>query len=309
MRYFFLILCIFSIICTQSTIALFSFKKMYSYIVPQKIHEEVVYEEYDAKKVTILTVKNKLGNVTVRTDPKQSHIFVKAIKKTLDPIKMPQLTFAHKATGPEMLIQATYDETIIDGNIDFEIIVPQKLALAINTLEGSIAINDPYAPTRANTNYGPIEINNAHNSVDAVTQTKGTITFHNPSARIKAQTNSGNIIIHDAHTTVVAEAKYGSIEMFAKGIPSTSTITLATVSGAILLHLPSEVNADIQAYTKHGIITCDHFITLKPQTTQLNRQAWKRLQKQIDGVLGTGEAQIKLSSVKSDIKLLEMKNT
>ncbi len=309
MPYFSLILCIFSIIFTQSTTALLSFKKMYSYIVPQTVHQEVVYEEYDPKKATVLTVKNKNGAVVIKTDPNQPHIFLKAIKKTWDIEQITHLAFTQKVTGQEMLIEATYDENTVDGSIDFEIIVPQKLALTVTTLEGSIAINDAYGPTRVIAQRGPIEINNAHNSVDASTTVKGSITFHNPYARIKAQTNSGNIIIHDAHATVVAEAKYGSIEMFAKGIPSTSTINLATVSGAILLHMPSEVNADIQAYTKHGIITCDHFITLKPQTTQLNRQAWKRLQKQIDGVLGTGEAQIKLSSVKSDIKLLEMKNT
>lgn len=307
MRYLYLIVCIFSIIYTQSTIAEFSFKKILHSVMPSKTIQDTLFEEYDPKNATLFTLKNKQGNVTISTDKSQKAIFLKAIKKAYKPEDLNKLTFQQKISGQEFIIEITYDAATIDGSIDFEIIIPSALAINVSSEEGSVIVKNTSAPARINTAKGTIEVINAHNSVEAITQEKGSITFHKPHGRIKAQTNSGNIFIHDAQSTVVADTHYGSIEMYAKEVPSTCSINLTTVSGSIVLHLPSDVNADLKAYTKHGIITSDHFITLKPQTTQLNRQAWRRLQKQVDGILGTGEAQIKLSSVRSDIKLLEIK--
>ena len=307
MRYLYLTVCIFSIIYTQSTIAEFSFKKILNSVMPSKIIQDTIFEEYNPKQASLFTLQNKRGNITISTDNSQKTIFLKAIKKAYKPEDLSKLTFQQKTNGQEFIIEITYDAATIDGSIDFEIIIPSQLALNVSTEEGSVTIKNTNAPARISTAKGTIEVINAHNSVDAITHEKGSITFHKPSGRIKAQTNSGNIFIHDAQSTVIADTHYGSIEMYAKEVPSTSTINLTTISGSIMLHLPPDVNADLKAYTKHGMITSDHFITLKPQTTQLNRQAWKRLQKQINGIIGTGEAQIKLSSVRSDIKLLEIK--
>ena len=307
MRFFYLIVCISTIISMQSTITAFSFKKIYNYVLPTKLHQEVVYEEYNPKKITHFSLKNIQGNITITSDSKTDKIFLKATKKAPEPELLNQLTFTHTIKGQEFSINTAFND--INGFIDFEIIVPHSIALNVSTQEGTVTIKDPQAPTQANTQKGSITINNAKSSIHATTHIKGTIILNNCQGPITAQTNSGTIIINDAHSNVVAQTNNGSIQMFAREISSTSTIKLATVSGSILLHLPPDTNADLQAYTKQGTITSDHFITLKPQTTQLNRTAWKRLQKQVDGILGSGEAHITLSSVKSDIKLLEMKTT
>lgn len=306
MKIRYLIVTICTIICGQSTISAFSFKKLYTSIIPPKLHQEIAYEEYNPKNVTLLRLKNKNGNVTVKTDKDHTNIFLKAIKKSPEPEMLPNLTFSQKTTGNQMHIESTYDENTVDGHIDFELIVPQKLALNISTDQGDILLKQNHAPCILSTQKGSIDSIDAWNTIDASTH-KGTIAFHKPRKHIKAHATKGNIFIYDAQESVIAHSDYGTVQMFAKAIPSTSTIKLTTVTGPILLHLPPDVNADLQASTKHGTITSDHFITLKPQTTQLNRHAWKRLQKEIDGTLGTGEAQIKLSSVRSDIKVIEIK--
>jgi DUF4097 and DUF4098 domain-containing protein YvlB len=181
------------------------------------------------------------------------------------------------------------------------------MAFTVNTLDGDTYIKDAHAPLRVSSQKGSITLVNPHNAVEAQSHIKGNIALYNPQGRIKAETNNGNISIFDAQSSVIADTQTGSIEMFAREVPSTSTIKLATVSGNIMLHLPPDVNADLQASTKQGTVTSDHFITLKPQTTQLNKYTWKRIQKQVDGTIGSGEAQIKLSSVKSNIKVLETK--
>lgn len=306
MNYSRLIVYFFSVIYIQSINAEFSFKSIYDYVVPNKTLQEIVYEEYHPQKANLFTCKNKRGNVTIKVDEKSNKIFLKAIKKSTIALNLPKLTFAQKHHGHELSIECTHEDQI-EGSIDFEIIIPKQLTLNIASIQGNILIKDSQTPLRASTNKGSLEIINARNSIDVNSLSKGSISISHASGRIKAKTNSGNILIKDANASITATTNYGSIEMFAKDIPSTAAIKLSTISGNIKLHLPPDTNADLQAYTKQGIITSDHFITLKPQTTQLNKQAWKRFQKQIEGTLGSGEAQIHLSSIKSDIKLLELK--
>jgi hypothetical protein len=307
MRTHYLIVSIFSIIVSSNTITAFSFKELYTSFIPGKMHQEVIFEEHTPQNASLLTIKNKAGNITIKTDSNHEMIFLKATKKTYEKEDLAKVTFKCAVHGPEVMIEASYDNQTVKGIIDFDLIVPQKLAVNAHTDEGSVKICQSHCSVKASTAKGPIEIVNAHGSVDAVTHQKGSITFRQPEGRIKAQTNNGPITIYDAQSSVVANTNNGSIEFFAKEIPSTSSIKLATNSGSILLHLPPDVNADLQASTKHGMITSDHFITLKPHTTQLNRTAWKRLQKEVDGTLGSGEAQIIVNSIRSDIKLIEVK--
>lgn len=307
MRKLFSIVSICSIILIQSTTADFSFKKIYHTFIPPKLHQETVYEKINPKTASLLTVKNECGNVTVSADKNETLVALKVTKKSPLQERLAKLSYTQNITGQELIIEHAGANLQEYESIDFDIIVPQKLAQTIATNTGNILSKDCATPSRLSTVQGNIEVNNAHNSVDAITHEKGVIAFNNPHARAKAQTNNGNIRIYNSYHSVIANSQNGNIHLFAKEVPSTCIIDLASVLGSIATHLPAEVNADIYAYTERGTIISDHMITLKPQTTQLNRQAWRRLQKEIEGTLGSGEAQIKLSSKKNDIKLLEIK--
>lgn len=296
-----------SIILVQSTIADFSFKKLYHSFIPPKLHQETVYEKINPKTASLLLIRNDCGNVNITADKNETLVALKVTKKSPLAQRLGKLCYKQQVNAQELVIEHTGTDLQEHESIDFDIIVPQKLAQTISTQIGNISSKDCATPSRLSTTQGNIEVVNAHNSVDAITHEKGVIAFTNPHARVKAQTQTGNIRIFNSYHSVVANSQNGNIHLLAKEVPSTSIIDLASVSGSVAAHLPPEVNADVYAYTKRGTITSDHMITLKPQTTQLNRQAWRRLQKEIEGTLGTGEAQIKLSSVKSDIKLLEIK--
>lgn len=301
-----LILCICSIILSTNTITAFSFKKFYSTIIPGKLEQETIFEEHPPQKASLLTVKNRQGSITIKTDANHNTIFLKATKKAFEKDDLAKLAFSYKAQGQEIIIQSTHDESI-DGSIDFELVIPQTLAVNILNQNGSVKVCHSKAPVKVTTQKGPIEVVNPANTVEAISHQKGSIVVHQPHDRIKAQTTNGNITIFDAQNSITANTHNGSIELYAKEIPSTSAIKLASNSGSIILHLPPDVNADLQASTKYGIITSDHYVTLKPHTTQLNKNAWRRLQKEVEGTLGSGEAQIIVSSVRSDIKLIEIK--
>lgn len=304
MHKFFSIVSICSIILMQSTIADFSFKKIYHTFIPPKLYQETVYEKINPKSASLLTVKNECGNVTMAADKNETLVALKVTKKSPVPERLANLCYKQNITGQELLIEHVGTDLQEYESIDFDIIVPQKLAQTVTTKIGNIMSKDCATPSRLSAVQGNIAINNAQNSVDAVTYEKGTIAFTNPHARVKAQTRNDNIRVYNSFHSVIASSKAGNINLYAKEVPSTSIIDLASESGMVAVHLPQEVNADVHAFTQMGTITSDHMITLKPQTTQLNRQAWKRLQKEIEGTLGSGEAQIKLSSLKSDIKLL-----
>lgn len=293
-----------SIILVQSTIADFSFKKLYHTFIPPKLHQETVYEKINPKTAGLLSVKNECGNVNICSDKNETLVALKVTKKSPHQERLAQLCYKQQIIGQELIIEHNGQNLQEYESIDFDIIVPQKLAQTITTKTGNILSKDCTSPSRLSTINGNIEVCNAHNSVDAITHEKGVIAFINPHSRVKGQTHNGNIRIYNSFHSVIANTQNGNIQLLAKEVPSTALIDRASVSGSVTAHLPAEVNAEVYAYTERGTITSDHMITLKPQTIQLNRYAWKRLQKEIEGTLGSGEARIKLSSKKNDIKLL-----
>lgn len=302
---------VLSLICTiiihNNTISAFSLKKIYNSIIPQKELKEVVYEEYTLPNGT-LTVKNKRGTIQIKTGWDTDKIFLKAIKRTYSEEELPILTFMHTNSTAGINIHTNYDESIVQGSIDFELLVPHTIIAHIFTQEGNIIVNTVNNPLVLQSNYGSIEVTQARNTVHATVTQAGSITIHQPHAAVYAQTSSGGISIYDAQASVFATTESGSLQCHCRKIPSTAIIKLTTDSGAINLFLPPDVNASLQAETKYGTITSQQFITIKPFTTQLNKDAWKRFKKEISGTFGTGEAQIKLNSQNGFIKILEEKN-
>jgi hypothetical protein len=314
MRIHILTVCVFTIMYSPDT-RTFSWEDIYSYmkpIVPGKMQQEIVYEEYNPKNATVLRIKNKKGNVVVKADKNQSKVSLKAIKKSSDTEQLPQLTFACTPSATDLIVEATYDEAKTAGLIDFELVVPATLAVNVHTAQGNICARHLGSPCILNTQKGDIEVSDSAHCVDACTHNKGNISFNNCHKRIKGQTQYGTIKIFDAHESIFARTYHGAIEMFAREVPSTSTIKLSTVSGQIILHLPPDINADLQATTQRGVITSQPPVTLRAQTIPLNSTTWRMAQKNINGILGdifgNSAAQIKLSSIHSNIKLLERKS-
>src|SRR5262249_4358763 len=141
--------------------------------------------------------------------------------------------------------------------------------------------------------------------VYAHTETNGSIAINQASGPVQAITNHGGITIHDAKNSVIAQTSKGKITVHCASIPATGSIQLTTNSGMITLAMPTSANATIQGQTTHGTLLSEHYLTIKPQTTKLNDDAWARFKKEVHGTLGTGESAIKLSSVHSNIKIVD----
>jgi hypothetical protein len=272
--------------------------------------EEVVDREYRVAPMCTLTISNRHGNINVHTEWKRNSVCVKAIKraKKIEHLALFDVSEKHSAdeTHSHLSLASTcYDEDTV-GRIDYELIVPANITLRLNTDKGSIDIKEVNGPIIAHTIDGNIEIVNTTNNISATSERSGSISITQARGAVRATTHSGDIFITDARHNVVAQsAKRGNILVSCAHVPATATIQLDSASGTIELALPSHVNALINGKTERGTLTCDHMITLKPLSTKLDKTAWGKFKKEVDGIMGNGEATIKLSNARGNIKILK----
>jgi hypothetical protein len=74
-----------------------------------------------------------------------------------------------------------------------------------------------------------------------------------------------------------------------------------------MLALPDATNATVMGRASRGTIKSDHYITLRPIETKLNNFAWKRFKQEVYGTLGTGEAEIQVTTQRGNIVITDSK--
>lgn len=307
------ILIVMGMIAPQTLVGKLSFESVYSFFGKQT-HEAVVEKEYELEKPTSLVVNNTDGAINVTTEWSRNTICMKAIKKSnkeeaLEALQIHTQKDIQKA-GNQITISSSCDNKEMSGSIDYYFIVPAHVTLHLTTEKGDIEINDVNGPIIATTTTGDISIKNTTNTITAAAQENGTITIAHASGNIQATTNKGDIVIDDATQSIIANTNKGNIITSCNQVQSTCKIALnAQTSGAITLALPQSVNATVHAKTAHGRLTSDHYITIKPFTTKLNRNTHKEFEKQVNGIIGTGEADIRVTSNSGNIKIMELKTT
>ncbi len=291
----------------------FSMQRVYSFF-GKYTNEAVIEKEYQLAKPGILTINNIDGNIIITTEWKRDTICLKAIKKTAKEEDLEVFSIKtdreEQFDGNHLTLTTACTNKAAKGSIDYELIIPTHVTLKLHTERGQITVHDVNSAVTANTINGPIELKNINNTIVAQTQESGAILIDSATGNIKASTNKGDIRINEATKSILASTKKGNIITACNAVPSTSKIVLNSESqGAITLALPSSVNATLQGKTIKGRLTSDHYVTIKPFTTKLNKQTRRDFERQVDGVMGTGEADIRLTSNSGNIKILETKTT
>ncbi len=305
---FFLSLGLLSSMTPTSVYGKFSLQPIYNFFRSSK-QEAFIEKEYQLEKPGMLTITNTDGNITITTEWKRDTICLKATKRTaknehLEAISIKANREEH-FNGNHLIITSVHDNNV-KGSIDYQLIVPAHIKLNLSTERGTIKVNDVKGPVAAKTLAGDIEIKNVAHLITAQTEESGSIVIEKAQDNIKAVTNKGNITINDATKSIIAHTQKGNIITACSTVPSNSKIKLNTeTSGAITLSVPSSVNATLQGKTARGRLTSAHYITMKPFTTKLDRHAFREFTKQVNGILGTGEADIQLISNSGNIKILE----
>ncbi len=269
-------------------------------------YEEILQKEYPIEKQGTVVIENIDGPITITTGWRKNTVFLKATKKSNKIEQLPSIKVVDKQITPEkLLIKTEYIQPKTKGIVEYELIVPTDLQLKISINQGAIKIKEIEGPISVKTVQGNIEIIKTNNVIHAETIKSGSIIVDQAHGPISAAAHHGNIIITHSNQSIVATTNKGHISVACTDIPSTGSIRLETHSGPITLALPATTNATFQGKTVRGTITSDHYLTLKPCITKLNTMAWSRFKKEVDGIFGTGEAEIKCRNHYGNIKIVE----
>jgi len=269
---------------------------------------ESAEKEYPFPAPGVLTINNIEGNITVQ-EWQQDAVRLKVVKRSNVHNNLENLSIqensAHKDGQSHLSLTSTYHGEKTKGAIDYFVQVPSRTSLKVRTGKGAVTIHDVQGKIMAQTGEGPISVNGTKGTLLAQTEKTGDITTDNAAGDIKAITRKGNIYVRNASNSVIASAERGKIETSFEKLPETGRVELHAAHGNVSVALPSTANAHIQGSTKHGVLTSTHYIALRPHTTQLNKDAWKQFKKEVEGTIGTGEAEIKLTSTSGNISILD----
>lgn len=288
----------------------FSFQQTFNtfctYIKPSKPEYETFQKKYSLAKNGTFSLQNNVGTITIEPAWNTNSVSVTATKSASSKENLRKLTIVEKITSDRIAL-AVNDQTQSDkrARIDFKIIVPGGTVLDIDNKQGNIIGYQVDKHFSASTQHGNIEVVGASGPVIVSTGKRGNISVSNSHGTINAKTHIGTITIKESCNSILASTHKGRINVYSCEVPSTSKIYLTSNNGDITLRLPTNVNADIQGRTNKGIVTCAYPIT-QQITTQLNSDAWKRFTKEVNGSIGSGEAQIFLTSIRSNISILKI---
>lgn len=273
-------------------------------------HEEIIQKEYPLNGRKTIYIKNTRGTIKVESewkDPKNPTLLMTATKKSSKPEYLDLLTIDDSKSDKTCIkIETVCAEKNKKASIDYVLVVPQNIRLELVSENGNITVREVNSHIVARTcNTGNIEIDSAQNSIYAQTEKTGSIVINQANSNVKAFAQNGNITIHNAKKGIIAQADRGKLDIECLQVPTTSKVSLNTRSGNITLRLPETTNAELQAHTEKGTLTCAHYVTVKPLTTQLNPDAWSRFKQEVEATLGSGEANITVHTTRGNIKILD----
>jgi hypothetical protein len=153
--------------------------------------------------------------------------------------------------GPKWNLISIFDWTQKKAFLTVQI--PQSLLTKIETSNGSVHITDMNGDSEVKTSNGPITLVNIHGNVKANTS-NGTGTFTDIDGSLDMHTSNGGITLKNIAGNVTAESSNGSIN-------GSSIINgkwdFKTSNGRIVLAIPEDSNADIEAKTSNGSVGGD----------------------------------------------------
>lgn len=133
----------------------------------------------------------------------------------------------------------------------------------------------------------------------------GSIKVMNAGAPVYATSTTDSIKVIQAYSSVHAKAPQGKIKIKQRTL-SKATSLFADAYSDVTLLLSRNHNADIHAKALQGKVDIKLFVTLEPITTQLTKETWNRLMKDVHVKLGDGGATITLESTKGSILVNEL---
>jgi hypothetical protein len=231
---------------------------------------QTVEYTYTVPKSSSLTLHALNGLIKLSPGSSENSVNIKAIKKGTKE-ELPLTTLESNLTG-DMLTLKTQQKESADFpspiTVDYIIEIPKNINKIVIEAKN-----------------GPINIENIDSTFDIKLEC-GDITIKN------ARKNSTLNIY-----------QRGNISLTQKSLLPHNALFLETMQGSITLIVPSKINAQLNARTLNGRLTCDIPIILDSRKTKLNKDFWLRVKREAQGTLGIGGATILVETTRGNIMI------
>ena len=183
-----------------------------------------------------------------------------------------------------------------NARVDYQIWIPQTCTVELESVSGSIQMDDHLNRLYAKTVSGSIKLNNIMGNVELKT-VSGNISAAKISGEIRAGSVSGSLIFRDCKGSFPdLHSTSGSIEAELAAIDEDSSdMSLNTVSGDINLKLPDDASFDLDIKTVSGEISTKFKVLV--ESVKKN---------QLQGEVGDGGINIELKTISGDISLAKL---
>ncbi len=136
-------------------------------------------------------------------------------------------------------------------------------------------------------------------SVEHIGTVNGTLRIAGVENVEDLHTVNGNIEVFEAGGTVHAHTTNGNVHLELAHLPDKTGATAETTNGSLVLAVPSDMQADIEARCLNG-----NFHSELPMTMESNQRP-----REIHGKLGRGGAPIHLRTVNGGIRVVVLRST
>ena len=157
--------------------------------------------------------------------------------------------------------------------VKYEILVPKKYNVFVNTSGGSIGVGDIEGAIRVRTSGGSLHFEDINGPVKGKTSggsivlescrgtadvrtSGGSIQIGHVEGDVEAHTSGGSISVDEVMGSIDASTSGGSISAYITKQP-TNDCSLKTSGGSVRVNLASDVSVDIDARTSSGRVRCD----------------------------------------------------
>lgn len=227
--------------------------------------------------VVIQSDSNK-GNVVIINGKVQNGSKSKLGPRVKEAVEDFEVTFEHKASdvhinGKFKHGRKHWQKELNQFRILFQITVPQRYNVDLNTSSGGISVADLDGNVRAkdsagrlrfgkikgtvwgHTSAGSIKLTSSDSTVDVKTSS-GSIKIGDVAGDVQAQTSSGSIRLEGVGGNVNAKTSSGSIRVALTGQPR-EACNLHTSAGSITVTLRPDIAIDVDAQTSAGRVSTE----------------------------------------------------
>ncbi len=245
-----------------------------------------------------LEIKNGAGSISIQGSD-QNKLTVAWTKngKTKEDLAALEPVIEIRDKETEAYVKVRMLQPVENASIDFNITVPRYAEVKVEAGSGNVIIRSIKSQMKLVSGAGSVAITDARKEIEVRTGSGNVDVSYGADGfgKTDIKTGSGNVSVANSGSSVDIKTGSGLVEVKQRVLPAKEDIDIKTSTGNIILSLPRDVNATVQAGTKTGNIG--------------NGANWERKKKKVNIptgdeaklVLGKGFADIKLATTTGSI--------